>query len=485
MPSKNESTLTKSFVLLSMGPWMSALISFFTTPITTYFIVPEEFGKASMYTVTYNLLVYVALLGTDQSYMRMFYERETRHRSNLLWNSLVPSLTMALLVSLAILLFRRELSLLLFGKDDELFSIIILASSIIVAVIERYGTLTLRMKKRALAYSSLRVVVTLANAGGLVFYAIVFQRDFNAILVGTVFSHSIVMILSIGMEFQFWKSGFSISLSSIKQNIIYGLPFVPSLILYWVLSSMDKLALRTLSSFEEIGMYAAAFKIVSILLLIQSGFSMFWTPVAYETYEKNPNNTKFYSKINALLSCTMLIVGLFILTLKDLIILILDPAYLMAAGIMPFLIFQPLMATVSSTTGIGINLKKRTHWHLWIALMAAGTNLIGNLLLVPIYGAKGAALSTGIAYIVLYYSRTTFSKRLFSINYSVARFTVGTIVLGISALIHTFSDSILLGILSSLAGFPIVIILFYSEIRYLISLFRVYMMKILGKIKIK
>jgi len=51
-----ERNFIKSFFQFSIGQWVAALISFITTPITTWLIIPEEFGKASMFTLAFNLL---------------------------------------------------------------------------------------------------------------------------------------------------------------------------------------------------------------------------------------------------------------------------------------------------------------------------------------------------------------------------------------------------------------------------------------------
>ena len=199
MSSRKEASLLRSFFQFSAGPWLAAAISFLTTPITTYLIIPEEFGKASMYTVAFSLILQVVLLGTDQSFVRMFYEYDEDRRSVLLWNCLIPSLSMSLLVSAILLIFRRELSTLLFGNPDLILPIVALSLTIVLAVLERFASLVLRMKKRGIAFSSLRVVSTLSSAGGLITYALLFGRNFYAIIFGTVLRPLLVLIVSILM----------------------------------------------------------------------------------------------------------------------------------------------------------------------------------------------------------------------------------------------------------------------------------------------
>ncbi|HNS36091.1 MAG TPA: oligosaccharide flippase family protein, partial [Mesotoga sp.] len=148
---------------------MAAAISFLTTPITTYLIIPEEFGKASMYTVAFSLILQVVLLGTDQSFVRMFYEYDEDRRSVLLWNCLIPSLSMSFIASAILLVFRKQVSLLLFDDPDLIMPVIALSLTIVIAVLERFASLVLRMKKRGVAFSTLSVVRKVSDAGGLIF----------------------------------------------------------------------------------------------------------------------------------------------------------------------------------------------------------------------------------------------------------------------------------------------------------------------------
>ncbi|RAM60362.1 polysaccharide biosynthesis protein [Mesotoga sp. SC_4PWA21] len=481
MSSQKETSLTKSFLQFSAGPWVAAAISFLTTPITTYLIIPEEFGKASMYTVAFSLILQVVLLGTDQSFVRMFYEYDEDRRSVLLWNSLIPSLSMSFIASAILLVFRQQVSLLLFDDPDLIMPVIALSLTIVIAVLERFASLVLRMKKRGIAFSSLRVVSTLSSAGGLITYALLFARNFYAIIFGTVISHLLVLIVSILMELDFWKRGFLVSIASMKITVLYGLPFVPAFMVTWLFNSMDKLALRSFSTFEEIGFYTAANKMVGVLLLVQVGFSTFWTPVAFETYENKPGDTSLFSKVSKLLAGVMFAVSLGLIGFKDVIVLILDKAYLPAASIMPFLIFYPIMYTVSETTVGGINFKKKTHWHLWISIMAALVNFIGNTALVPVYGARGAALATGVSYVVFFYARTLISRKLFPVDYGLTRYSIGTLVLIAVALVNTFSDSAYLEAGSTVLGLVIISLLYKAELKYVFSSSR----RIVGRIGAK
>ncbi|THE06097.1 hypothetical protein E1H99_13160, partial [Enterococcus hirae] len=58
-------SIVKKFLGFSVGPLLSAVFSFITVPITTYLISPEEFGKASFFTVSITLALSIIYLGID------------------------------------------------------------------------------------------------------------------------------------------------------------------------------------------------------------------------------------------------------------------------------------------------------------------------------------------------------------------------------------------------------------------------------------
>lgn len=197
--------------------------------------------------------------------------------------------------------------------------------------------------------------------------------------------------------------------------------------------------------------------------IVKNGFSTFWVPVAYEKYQKNPEEKKFFEDIHDYISLAMLLSGVFLLLSKNFIVLILGDKFRDAAGIMPMLIMMPLMYTVSETTVLGINFKKKTNYHLTISIGAAIANIIGNMLLVPRFGAKGAAISTGIAYILFFTLRTYYSQRCVYFNFNLKRFYFLTSLLFIYALYLTFYSNLKITIISAI-GITVIILWSYNKI---------------------
>jgi O-antigen/teichoic acid export membrane protein len=456
--------MIKLFLKFSVGSWVSAAISLFTTPIVTALIIPDEFGKASMYTLAFNLVLQIALLGMDQGFVRKFYQQANDdYQSKLLWNSIALPFGIGLLLCLGIFLFGHQLAQWLVGAYSNEF-LLLLCGSIMFGLFERFALLMLRMKKLALSFSVLRILAALINFLGIFLYATYVNKDFYAIIYGNFLSLLIPAIVAIVMAGNVWRLKKTDG-SLIKDLLRYGFPFLPTFLVLWVFEGIDKMALRHYSNFHEIGLFSAAYKIVAILNILQASFSNFWTPVAFEMYEKNSEEAKqMFSRIFSLMTAILFTCGLGVILCKDIIILLFDESYRSAATIMPFLLLVPMMYILSEVTVGGINYKNKTGWHLVIAIASALTNYLLILWLVPLYGAKGAAVSTGISYIVFFYSRTIISHSLFPLDIKYSRFHITVMIfLGVSFL-NAFYSNQLVNYLSAGAAILLVAILYRTEL---------------------
>lgn len=218
----------------------------------------------------------------------------------------------------------------------------------------------------------------------------------------------------------------------------FGIPLIFSFSITWILQSTDKFFIEGFNGYAELGIYTAAFTIVSLLNAVQETFVTFFTPVANEHYKKNPKDTEFFTRINVIATVLMFLVGVGIIVFKDIFVMLLGENYREASYIFPFLIFMPLMLTISETTVIGINFHKQTKKHIKISLIAAIVNIIGNLILVPLLGARGAAISTGFSYVVLYIFRTYESNKLYKVNYNQVNLFISLILLTVLAVYASF-----------------------------------------------
>ena len=140
-------SLIRKYFSFSLGIWINALISFFTTPIITLLINPSEFGKATMFSTVYSIFILLVSSGTPNSFMRFFHQVDERDKSTFLWSSFSFPLLFTSIVTVVIILFRNQINSFLIGSEKSTASLILIGA-IIAGVFQRFNQTIIRMRGR-------------------------------------------------------------------------------------------------------------------------------------------------------------------------------------------------------------------------------------------------------------------------------------------------------------------------------------------------
>ena len=417
--------LFKKFLEFAIGNGIVLILGFISSPIITRVIAPDELGKASMFTTFTSLIIVVVMMGIDQAYIRYYYNGNEESRGGLLGKGLSLTIILNLIVTVTLLIFYKKVSIFIVNEVSFPVAILVLVHTVF-SIIGNFAMIHVRMKQKGKLYSLLNVV---NKASYLLFIGmlfIVFKDNYMTVIIATILSNLLKTIWAMYSEKQDWKNIRFIKKvkTTSKELITYGMPFIFSMAITWIFQSVDRVSLRIFSTYEEIGLYTGAMTIIALLNNFQGAFTTFWTPVAYEKYHNDPKDTQFFTNINEIVSLCMLLLSVGLIATKDIVIGLLGKEYRGAQFIFPFLVFMPIMYTISETTVLGINFKKKTKYHVYIASFSAMFNIIGNLLLVPRYGAKGAAISTGLAYVIFFITRTYYGSKYYKVKLNLGKFYV-------------------------------------------------------------
>lgn len=435
-----SNNLLKKFTEFGIGNFLVLISGFISTPIITRVILPEEFGKFSMFNTVTNLFIFILLLGLDQAYMRFFYEEDEEARPMLLRKIIRIPFIVNFILSVILIVFYKPLSNFIIGEYSLLFVWAIIIHNTF-NILGQFTNLVVRMQQKGKLYSLLQVTGRVFYIAIILLTFTIFKNDYRTLVIAGIGSNVIVVAIGMIIERKEWFANCKNKvLKTTKMEMLsFGIPLVFSLSITWVLQSIDKLFLTAYSGYTELGIYASAFTIVSLLNTVQNSFVTFWMPVANEKYTKNKENTEFFTNVSTYVALGMLLLAIFLITFKDLLVFILGYEYRDASYVFPFLVFMPIMFTISETTVVGINFKKKTKYHIVISIISAIINVIGNFILVPVLGAKGAAISTGASYIIYFAIRTVISKRLYAVNYNIKKLVVSSFAVIIFSLYASFN----------------------------------------------
>lgn len=455
----------KNFMTIAGGTLVNMVIGVLTTPIITRNVDPVEYGQFSLFTMYAGIASMILCLGLDQAMVRFFYELDTKsYKRELLWKCIQPSICITIVI-LCICFFLERVDILRFELAWQFF--LLLCMYIFILVIHRFSLLLIRLQYKTKLYSLIMITQKILY----IIFAIpmLILSDFEHVLVlvwGTILAGAVCVIVCICSEKDIWKTVFlhkQTNNISRKKLLKYAYPYIFSMGITMFFQAVDQISLSIFCSYKEVGIYASTMSLIHIFAIVQTAFNTVWAPASVEYFTKNKEKKDFYIKGNQGITVIMFFIGITVILFKDIFSMMLGEKFREAAYILPFLIFNPIMYTISETTVSGIVFAKKSRMHIVVAIVACTTNIIGNVVLVPNYGCRGAAISTGIAYIVFFSLRTWISNRYFYIDFGLKKFYFLTFVVCVYALYNTFFEFTFI----SIVGYAVclaVLIVSYREI---------------------
>lgn len=478
---QGESFLKQIFQLAT-GAMINLIIGVLTTPIITRLVDPAEYGQLSLFNTYSSIALMIFTLGLDQTFVRYYYvEKEKRYQKKLLDICFGLPIIFATIGAVFILVLQA-INPNYLGFD----SIVVLCfiANIFILILNRYGMLVLRLQYKTSLYSAMNILHKALYVVIVIPFAVLLKRQYLYILVmATLVSVLVSAGISVICERQFWFERFtSYELSVSKKELIkYGFPLMIASSVFLLFQATDKLCIKYYGTYSDVGVYSSAQSLMTVFSIIQSTFNTLWAPKAIDHYESDPDDRTFYIKMNQIITVVMFVFGACVLLVKDLFVLLLGEKYRQASTIIPFLMFNPIMYTISETTVTGLSITKHTASQVIITGVSAVVNLIGNIVLIPVLGSKGAAVSTGFSYIVFFVMRTVLSNHYFPVDFKLNRLYILTAVFAGTSWYHMYHSFNIEIVVIFLVTIGFICILYRDTVKDILDLLRRQFVKFIGR----
>lgn len=446
---KKEESFIKQILQLATGAAVNLIIGVLTTPIITRLVDPTEYGQLSLFNTYSSIALMIFTLGLDQTFVRYYYvEKEKKYQKKLLDFCFCIPIILTAIGAVVILIFNATNPGFLEFDDVVVWCFI---ANVFILILNRFGMLELRLQYKTSLYSAMNILHKALYVVIVIPLVVLLKRQYLYILIiATLVSVLVSATISIISERYFWFErvrGYNLSVSR-KELIKFGFPLMISSSVFLLFQATDKICVKHFGTYSDVGVFSSAQSLMTVFSIIQSTFNTLWAPKAIDHYESDPDDRFFYQKMNQIITVLMFVFGACVLLGKDVFVMLLGEKYREASTIIPFLMFNPIMYTISETTVTGLAITKHTTSQVIITGVSAVVNLIGNTVLIPIFGSKGAAVSTGLSYIVFFTMRTLFSNHYFPIDFKLKRLYILTAVFAIGGWYHMYHsfDIVIVGI---------------------------------------
>jgi O-antigen/teichoic acid export membrane protein len=239
----------------------------------------------------------------------------------------------------------------------------------------------------------------------------------------------------------------------------FSLPLIPTAIMWWITGLSAGFFITHFMGIDFTGIYKAAYRFPNIIIIISLIFSQAWNMSAIT--EKNSRTiARFYSNVfNIFQSAIYILSAGLMLVIRPALALMTTENFHEAYKFSSLLIMAVVFNCFSTFTGSVYVAGKKSMRSMVTAIIGAVLNVILNLILIPVWGLHGAALSTFVSYTVIFAVRAADTRKIVLMDLKLPKMTVNSMILLVMAIIIMTVPSIALYyvLLSVLFLFAVVI----------------------------
>ena len=398
--------LFKNIGLLSLSQFGSKILIFFLVPLYTAILTTAEYGTYDIFSTLINLLLPILSLNITTAVIRFALDNTERPKQ--IFSIGLRIFMIGLLIFLLLVFLNYYLNLFSVLNQYPLFFI---AMFIVRGIYQLFSDFARGIDKvSAVAIGS--ITITLVTIITNILFLVVWRWGIVGYFWATILGH----LSAIGyftIKLRLWEYiVFGHIDSKLQQSmLIYSIPMIITSVSWWINGSSDRFIVLAFCGMAANGIYAVAYKIPSILSILQNIFNQAWILSSVKDFDPEDKNNFFANIYNyyhyvLLLGCLVLI-----LCTKIIAYFLYAKDFYAAWKYVPFLLIAVLFGAMSGFIGGIFATAKDTKAYGFSALGGAVLNIVLNLILVPIYGVLGAAIATTVSYFAIWQVRLLIMRR--------------------------------------------------------------------------
>ena len=222
-----------------------------------------------------------------------------------------------------------------------------------------------------------------------------------------------------------FKFKISFDLQLLKRMLRYGLPIMVGSLAFVTNENLDKLLLGSLLGKEQMGIYAACYKLGVFMMLYIMAFRLGAEPFFFNHADKQ-NAKETYAKILTWFTILGALFMLFVVVFIDLFATILlgKPEYFEALQIVPIILLANLFLGIYNNLSIWYKLTDKTQFGMYFSIIGAMITISFNLIMIPKIGFMASAWATLITYTFMMLISYYIGKKQYPVPYQINKLII-------------------------------------------------------------
>lgn len=433
-----RSTL-RQFIIYGAGNIAQAALAVILLPLYLRLFEPSAYGVISLLSIVTSLLTILASVGIITGLFRLYYEAEPAERKSLVGNACLWYLLGAALGGAALFVPASQLSQALFHTGEYSHSVRMVGIFLFVSLAQTVPFAILRLNEKAGLYVGFSLFRFLLDFGLKFYFIAVLGRGVSGYWESGVISYSVVLCCMLPFIMKYVS--LSPNAPHLRQLLRLGLPFVFSGLAVWTLSFSDRLMLNYFRDEATVGIYSLAYSLASIFfILLTTPVTLVIDPFffSYSAGSSIDDTKRLLRRMLVYLFLGGSILYLAIVLGSGDVLKIFTSLfgakaeYHDAQTLVPLLTLAPFLYLLLLPPSLALLQAKKPEFNSIAAVVAAVASFGFNFLLVPRYGAWGAASTAALAYVLYGALCFWWAERTYRVNYSWANLARALLFLAIA-----------------------------------------------------
>jgi O-antigen/teichoic acid export membrane protein len=411
--------LGRHSAVYGLGGLVSRILATLLLPLYTHYLPPGSYGRVEIVTAATAVLAILLQLGISSAFFRFYFDaKEDAERLVVIRTSFWFTMAMSTLGLLLGVVFAAPIGHWLgLGHDPSL----VRAGAVGLWAQTNYQQLTalFRVEERSVQYAIASVANVLITVAAMVLFVAYFHWGAVGLVVGNFTGTFVVYAVLLGYRYEQLGAQFDTRLFRKMQQ--FGLPLVPSALALWTINFVDREFVSWYKGNTEVGVYSAAVKIASLITFVMVAFRTAWPAFAYSIEDDREAKRTYSFVLTYLLALTSWAALALGALAPWWVRLLTDPRYQRAEKGIALLAFAGAVYAGYVVLAIGSGRARKTQWNWAVTGVGAAVNVGLNFWLVPRFGMVGAAVSTAVAYVVLFVGMTLYAQRVYPVRYQWRR----------------------------------------------------------------
>ena len=427
--------------IYGMSSIIGRILNYLLVPLYTRVFTQEEYGVVILMYSFVAVIFIILTYGMETAYFR-FSELEKNKKS--VYNTAISSLLVTTFVFLvATLMFSGNIATWIKYPDQVNF-VKWLAIILALDTLTTIPFARLRAENRPGRFATIKLINIGVNIGlnlffvlfcpwviknsseGFVFnfVSLVFKPELGLIsyvFISNLVASSLTLLLLLPEIFKFQ---FKIDKIIWNKMIKYAWPLLLTGIAGIMNETIGRVLLRYLLPEEiaeqQLGIYAASFKIAILLSLFVQAFRYAAEPFFF-AQEREKDSKVIYARVMKYFVLTVSIIFLGIMMYLDVVILVVGENFREGVAVIPILLLAYVFLGIFYNLSIWYKLTNKTLYGAMIAMGGAIITIVLNLVWIPVFSYMGSAWATFFCYLFMMVVSFIMGRKIFPVPYETIK----------------------------------------------------------------